>query len=168
MYTASQRGRNHPSFVQGSPAKHIPITRSHLGKRRQRQHQRGPFSSIPPTARFRVALREGPPCHFKLVPLHIWNALWGHPRSSITPPGCSEEGLQVSGSVSTLHGPASGSSNPPTRHTSPTAPTFFVSFLADHPRIFTDYSMAPATLPPSLACSRGSPRSPCRAWGSCR
>ena len=170
MYNASQRGRNHPSFDQRSPANHAFVTRSHLGKRNQRQHHRDRSSQT--TARFRVALRRCPPCYFKLVatrPATQWKCV---PRTHSAPNGSRRLfrrtlGLSLQDHAGTYRTCAVETTDE--AHVA-AVPTFIVFLACQSPSNFTGHSMVPRIFSLPLTCPgpRKSPQFPCHASGNSR
>lgn len=152
MYNASQRGRARPSFDPASPASHALVTRSPPSKRiRQKQHRRG--SSSPTTACLRVALRECPPCYFRLVatrPATQMKCILRHAGSQMVlgSIGYSEGDYRFEPSDPRDQLPLSRAWDPDSRdyrrsaYVSP-VPTFTLFSPANHPPNFPDHSVAP-------------------------
>lgn len=156
MRNASQRARSRPSFgPRNTP------TRSHLGKRNRGQHRRGPSFPSPTTARFRVALREGNLCCFKLVATRPVKRALGtvaNGEPSIIPEGCRFQDLLPPLGPGALAVETAGEA----RVITPVASPF-----PSYPSNPTDRTGA-FSLSLTFGHVRGSPRFLRRAWGSCR
>ena len=127
---------------------------------------------------FRVALRECPPCYFKLVATRPATQLKRTPRTRQPAADGSRRlfrrtaGLSLQAFRTCFHHAEPGAQALETTDEMHVAafPKFIVFSLANHPSNFTDRSMAPEIFPLSFTCpSPGKlPRFLPRAWGNSR